>query len=364
MKITILQSNLNKALGIISRAVSTKSNLEILGCILLKTEGGRLKLSSTNLEIGISSYIGGRVDKNGEVAVPARLFVDYISTLPNKKIEIETENGIIKLKSDGYKSSIKILPSEEFPLIPQTKKEEGFKISKEELKKAIGLTFFAAAADESRPVLSGIYLNIKDETLILAATDSYRLAEKKTKIKGKGNRVQVILPARALAELSRILEGEGDVEIFIDENQALFKTEDLEFTTRLIEGDFPDYKKIIPESSETKVKLKKDEFLSAIKAVSLFSRESTNSVNLNVNKKGEVEVSSPQSQSGDSTAVIAAEVEGGGGEITFNSKYLSDVLLNTGSANVVFEMSDHISACAIHTEEDSGYVYIVMPLRT
>src|SRR3989304_7205180 len=309
MKITILQSNLNKALGIISRAVSTKSNLEILGCILLKTEGGRLKLSSTNLEIGISYYIGGKVDKNGEIAVPARLFIDYINSLPNKKIEIELEGGIIKLENDGYKSSIKILPSEEFPLIPQTKKEKGFKISKEELKKTIGLTSFAAAVDESRPVLSGIYLSIKEDALTLAATDSYRLAEKKTKIKGKGN-AEVILPARGLMELSRILEGEGDVEIFIDENQALFRTEDLEFTTRLIEGNFPDYKKIIPEASETKVKLNKDEFLNAIKAVSLFSRESTNSINLNVNKKGEIEVSSPESQSGDSTAVVSAEVDG------------------------------------------------------
>lgn len=364
MKVSTLQENLNKSLNIVSRAVSTKSNLEILGYILLKTENGMIKVSSTNLEIGVSSYVGGKVDKTGEIAVPARLFVDLISSVPNKKIEIDVENGVVNIKSENFKSNIKGLPAEEFPLIPQPKGKVNFKLKKSSLKEAVLSVVFSAAPDESRPVLSGVYLNIKDNNLFFAATDSYRLAEKKIKLDGKNADTEIIIPARSLIELSRVLEGEGDVEVSIDENQALFKTDDVEFTTRLIEGKYPDYKKIIPESSEIKIKIKKGELLNAVKMASLFSRETTNSIRFLLKQKGVLEISSPESQIGGSISELNVETEGKGGEVFFNSKYVLDILNNMKEEDLIFEMSDKVSACVFRNEKDNDYIYIVMPLRT
>lgn len=362
MKVSILQENISKSLNIINRAVSTKSNLEILGYILLKTDKGRVRMTATNLEIGISSLVGGKVDKEGGIALPARLFTDFINSIPNKKVDLEIKEGTIKCKSENYESEIKGLSADEFPLIPNMKDGLKINIQGRELKEAINLVAFAAATDESRPVLSGVYLGIKDSTLTLAATDSYRLAEKKIKLKNKTENKEVIIPARSLLELGKILE-EGDVEIYLNENQAFFQMDNIEFTTRLIEGKFPDYEKIIPEETETKISLVRDEFLSAIKVTSLFSRETTNSVSLNIKSKGDVEISSPETQSGSSNVILKAEVDGKGGEIIFNSKYLVDILNNFKEQKISFQMNDRVSAVIIKTEKDTDYLYIVMPLR-
>lgn len=366
MKISVLKENLSKALNIVNHAVTTKSNLEVLNNILLKTEEGRIKLEATNLEIGISIYLGGKIEKKGEITIPARLFLDLINTIPHQKVDLELkDNLLLNVKSENFESNIKGLKADEFPIIPEIKKGTKFNIKTKDLKEAIIMSAFAAATDESRPVLSGVFLEVVNKKLVFAATDSYRLTEKILTL-GSGENFKAIVPQKSFIELSRILEDyDKDIEVMVDENQILFKTQDLEFTSRLIEGEYPDYKKIIPENLETTAEIKKDELLDSVKAASLFSRQSGNSVCLNLHaNKGEVEISSPESAFGDSIAFIKSEIKGKGGEIVFNSRYLLDFLNNVKEETILFKMNDKINPGTFQTPKEKDYIYIIMPLRS
>lgn len=365
MKLSCLQENLSKGLNVVSRLVATKGTLEILSHILLSTEKGRLKLSATNLEIGINYKVGAKIDSDGAITVPARLFSELISQLPEGKIDLELKEDTLYIKTGTFKSQIKGLSAEEFPLIPKIKEKNLAVLSAGELKEAINMVSFSAAADETRPVLAGIYMNLGKGKLTLAATDSYRLAEKTLSLKEKSTDVrEAIVPARSLAEFSRILDDpEKEVKIYLDDSQVMLETEDLDFTSRLVEGKFPDYKQIIPTDFETQAIFTKKEFASIIKVVSIFSRESAGSVTLELKQKGFVEAISAGSQYGDSDASCEAEVTGKDSEVILNSKYLLDVLGNLAEGRIVLESSGRLTACVLRKEDDKSYVYVVMPLR-
>lgn len=365
MKLSCLQENLSKGLNVVSRLVATKGTLEILGHILLSTEKGRLKLSATNLEIGINYNVGAKIDSEGAITVPARLFSELISQLPEGKIDLELKEDTLNIKTGNFKSQIKGLSSEEFPLIPKIKDKSLATLGSAEVKEAINMVSFAAAADETRPVLAGIYVNLGKGKMTLAATDSYRLAEKTLPLKEKSTESkEAIVPARSLAEFSRILDDpEKEVKIYLDDSQIMFETEDLDFTSRLVEGKFPDYKQIIPTDFETQAVFVKSEFLGIIKVVSIFSRESAGSVTLELKQKGQVQAISAGSQYGDSDASCEAEVTGKDSEVILNSKYLLDVLANLSEGKVVLESSGRLTACVLRKEDDKSYVYVVMPLR-
>lgn len=365
MKVSCLQENLSKGLNVVSRLVSTKGTLEILGHILISTEKGRLKLSATNLEIGVNYKVGAKIDTEGAITVPARLFSELISQLPEGKIDLELKEDTLTVKTGDFKSQIKGLSADEFPLIPRVKDKSLAKISAGEVKDAINIVSFAAAADETRPVLAGIYLNLGRGKLTLAATDSYRLAEKTVKLaeKVEGSK-EAIVPARSLSEFSRMLDlPDKSVAIYLDDSQVMFETEDFDFTSRLVEGKFPDYKQIIPAEFETTAKFEKHDFTNIIKVVSIFSREAAGSVTLNIKQKGAVEAVSAGSQLGESNASCDAEVEGKDSEIILNSKYLIDVLGNLSEGKITLSSSGRLTACVIKKEGDDSYVYVVMPLR-
>lgn len=365
MKISCLQENLSKGLGLVSRLVATRGTLEILSHILISTDKGRIKLSATNLEIGVNYKVGGKVDEEGSITIPARLFSELVSQLPSGKLNLETEESNIFLKSGDFESHIKGLSADEFPLIPKIKESKNFTISARDLREIIGLVGFAAAIDETRPVLSGIYLNLTKDNLTLAATDSYRLAEKTVKVKNDQNKnIEVIIPAKSLIELSRLLgDNEGDVAVYLDNNQVMFETEDFEFISRLVEGKFPDYKNIIPAGYETKAAMVGSEFGKIIKVAALFSGEAVGSVTLEIKSKGKVEAKSSSSQVGDSSAACEAEVEGKDTEIVFNSRYILDVLNSVGSNKISLEVSGGLNAGVIHKDDDKNFVYVIMPLR-
>jgi DNA polymerase-3 subunit beta len=345
--------------------VATRGTLEILSHILISTEKGRIKLSATNLEIGVNYKVGGKVDEEGSITIPARLFSELVAQLPSGKINLETEDSNIFLKSGEYESHIKGLSADEFPLIPKIKESKNFTIKSGDLRDVINVVGFSAALDETRPVLSGIYLNLNKDNLTLAATDSYRLAEKSIKVKNDQNKnIDVIIPAKSLIELSRLLgDGEGDVAVYLDSNQVMFETEDFEFISRLVEGKFPDYKNIIPNSYETKALMTASEFAKIIKVAALFSGETVGSVNLQVRNKGKVSATSSSSQVGDSSAACEAEVEGKDAEIVFNSRYILDVLNSLGSNKISLEVSGNLNAGVIRKEGDKSFVYVIMPLR-
>lgn len=365
MKISCLQENLSKGLNVVSRLVSTKGTLEILSHILLSTEKGRLKLSATNLEIGVNYKVGAKIDKEGAITVPARLFSELITQLPEGKIDLELKDDTLTIKTGSYQSQIKGLSSDEFPLIPKIKDKPMAKLSSREIKEGINMVAFASAPDETRPVLAGIYMNVGKGKVVLAATDSYRLAEKiiplKEKIEGQK---EAIVPARSLMELSRILDDpEKEVKVHLDETQIMFETEDLDFTSRLVEGKFPDYKQIIPTDLETQAIFSKHDFTNIIKVVSIFSREAAGSVTIEVKQKGLVEAISSGSQYGESNASCEAAVTGKDAEIIFNSKYLLDVLGSLSEGNISLEVSGKLNPGVIKKEGDKSYVYVIMPLR-
>lgn len=362
MKVSVLKENLSKTLGITSHAVNNRNNLEILSNVLLKTEDGQLKVEATNLEIGITCYIGARIEKEGAITVPAKLFADFVNTIPHQKITLELKEGnTLQLKSDNFNSNIKGLSADDFPIIPEIKKGKKVTFKLADLKEALSLVSFAAATDESRPVLSGVFIKVADGEMTLAATDSYRLAEKKISVKSE-DEFQIIIPQRSLNELSRVINEDGDGEIIVSENQIFFGGPGLKFTSRLIEGEFPDYEKIIPTNLETEIALKRDEFLDGVKASSLFSKQGSRSVKFTVSSK-EFEISSPESQIGDSLITIGADITGKNGEITFNSSYVLDVLNALKEDSVTFRMNDKVSPGLFKCPKKDDYVYIIMPLR-
>ncbi len=364
MKISCLQENLSKGLQAVSRLVSTRGTLEILSHILLSTEKGRLKLSATNLEIGINYKIGGKIETEGSITVPARLFSELITQLPEGKLNIETEDNTVFIKSGDYKSHIKGLSADEFPLIPKIKEGKSFSIDANILKEAVNSVSFASAIDETRPVLSGIYLKLNKNKLTLAATDSYRLAEKVVNVKGGDKKIEVIVPTRSMTELTRIIgDDENNINVYLNANQIMFETDNFEFTSRLVEGKFPDYKQIIPVIFETKAVLGANDFVKIIKVAALFSGESVGSVNLEVESKGKVSATSSSSQFGDSQAACEAVVEGKDAEIVFNSRYILDVLASISSGKISFEVNGKLNPGVIRKEGDKSYVYVIMPLR-
>ncbi len=367
MKVTLLKENLSKGLNIISRIVSTRGSLEVLGNILIKTEKGRVCLSATNLEVGINYRIGAKVDNEGAITVPARLFSEFVNSLPNEKITLELDGDTLILKSDNYESNIKGISADEFPLIPEIKTGKVMDIKSLELRDIICKVAFAAAIDDSRPVLAGVYLKIEGTKVTLAATDSYRLAEKVITLKnGKSKKEELILPAKTLLELSRILgEIKNDtlVSVYLSENQILFETDGLDFISRLIEGQFPNYQQIIPDNSDTKGVINKDEFLTAVKIASLFARENANSIKLSMKSKGVLEVDSGGSQVGQNKAKIQAKVDGRDGDASFNGKYIIDVLNILSDKEIKFEISGKLNPGIVRTVGDKGYIYIIMPLR-
>ena len=366
MKVQVLKENLAKALSITGRVVSTRGSLEILSHIMLSTENGRIRVSATNLEIGVNYWIGGKVEKEGDITVPARLFTDVINSISSEKIDISTEDLNVLLKSETDNLTIKGISAEEFPLIPTIKKDPLLVIKADVLRDALNLVNFSAALDEARPVLSGVYFCVDGDTLVLAATDSYRLAEKIIKLDKKvSKKVEIIIPARTMIEWSRIISDvDEEIRVFVDDNQVLFAAKDIEFTSRLIEGQFPNYKQIIPGENETRVIVNSSEFTGALKVASLFAKESANSVTLYVKAKGGIEIKAVSAQIGESDSTVKAEVVGKDGEITFNSKYLLDVLSNLKSNKIVFEMTGKLNPGVVKTEKGDDYVYIIMPLRS
>jgi DNA polymerase-3 subunit beta len=365
MKVSILRENLAKALSTCGRVVTTRGSLEILSNVMISTESGRLKISATNLEVGLNYWVGAKVESEGAITVPARLISDVVNSLSSEKVVLETEEMTLHVNSDKDKLSIKGISVDEFPLIPSIE-APAFSISSKLLKDALLQVTFAAALDEARPVLSGVYFNVDGDNLTLAATDSYRLAEKTVKLAKKvADKVEIIIPARALMELTRTLgDVSSDIRVCVSDNQVLFAADELEFTSRLIDGNFPNYKQIIPDANDTKAVVTVSDFTNILKVATLFARESANSINIFVRSKGKIEVSATSAQVGDSSSTIDAEVEGKDGEISFNGKYILDVLSNIKEENISFEISGKLNPGVIRLVGKSDYTYIIMPLRS
>lgn len=367
MKLFCSQRDLDYAINIVNKAISPNNTLPVLNNILIKAEGKKLYFSSTNLEIAISCVIDADVRSEGAITVPAKLITSYVSLLNDQKVELNVGEGLnLLVNSTSSSTKIKCISSDEFPLIPKIEKGIEFTMSVDAFHEAITETVFAASMNTSRPVLSGILMVGEGQSVKLVATDSYRLAEKTVNVSKKlTEAVNSIVPAKTMMELAKIISkaGSKDVKVNISKNQVLFSIDGIELISRLIEGKFPDYEKIIPAEQKTKVEVSVEDLSLVLKRVSLFARENNNSVKLSVTNDGKMSVSSEETKVGEEKAELNVKLEGENNKISLNAQYLLDVLTYIKDDKVFFIVNDKAAPAVIRPVKQENYVYIIMPLK-
>ena len=364
MKLQATQENLHKALNNVARvAISSRNPLPILNNVLLRVVDNRLTLSATNLEIGITEHIGAKVSSAGALTVPARLFQEYIASLPSGVIDLEIKDNKLHIKTGSYESTINGVAADDFPVTPQIDKKDSWKIPGRELKKGLQQVIFAAANDETRPILTGVFLHTHEGYLYAVATDSYRLAEKRL-MKFSGD-ISLLIPASSLQDLLRIIgDTDSEVTVFADGQQAQFEVGDSELVTRLIEGNYPDYRKLIPSSYAVTTTLDKSEFQNITKVASLFARESAGSIVLRFDEESDlVSIASVASQLGENVSKIETKVTGAG-DVSLNSRYLIDALNVFHGETVTFSCNGKVEPCVLTSSDEPDYLHVIMPLKS
>jgi len=356
MRNSCLLSSLDKAVSIVGRAVATRSTLPVLSNILLATENGRLKLSATDLEIGITCWIGAKVDEDGAVTVPARTLVDLVGVLPDERLDLSLDDRTqtLNLKCGRFTSNLRGIEASEFPAFPCTDDASAARIDPEVLRSAINQVVFAAATEESRPILTGVFARFANDAsgtgqVTLAAADGFRLAERTVPLLDPiATPLSIIIPARALSELGRIISDQARlpdrqnpvaITITPSKSHILFHLDDVDLVSQLIDGNYPDYNAIVPCKQQTRVVANTAEMLKACKAASVFARESQNTVKLTIapGAPGQIVVQSTSAETGDNVGRVEATVEGEPIEIAFNVKYLVDVLTALRADQIAIE---------------------------
>lgn len=363
MKLQVTQENLNRALGTVARVANSRNALPILANILVKTTNNRLSVSATNLDIAITHYIGAKVGVEGSVTVPARLMQDFVSSLPSGVIDLELEENKLHITTDQYKSVVNGIAADDFPVMPAIESGTGWTIPGPILKKGLQQVAMAASSDESRPVLTGVLLQTVDGNLYMAATDSYRLAEKN--LGPNKENVQLLVPVSAMQDLLRIVSDfEDDVKVTHDDQQVLFQVGDVDLVARLIDGKYPDYRKLIPKQFAVEAKVKRGDMVNVTKVSSLFARESAGSVTIQVDEETKrLSIHSIASQLGENTATAEGNITGTG-SITLNSRYILDALHAFSGDDVNFSFNGKLEPSLLKDPASDDYVHIIMPLKS
>ncbi|OGF28288.1 DNA polymerase III subunit beta [Candidatus Falkowbacteria bacterium RIFOXYC2_FULL_47_12] len=379
MKFSCTKENIKQGLSNVAHIAGKNVNLPILSNVLIKASENTLQLIATDLEIGVQANIRGKVEAPGEFTVQAKLLLDYINLLPNERIDFELQENELKITCKNYKTKIKGENPEDYPVIPQVEEKNVYSIDFSEFKRGVAEVLFSVANNETRIELSGVYVEFNQNSIVLAATDSYRLAERKLSYKNKNEHEErkVIIPAKTLQEVIRFSFGGSEdvlshehaaavVNIFLSDNQILFSYDDIKLVSRVIEGQYPDYRQIIPnaEQKKTSASFNRQELIRAIKASSLFSKNNVNDVNLDFSGgQNKVVVSSLNAQSGESVIEVSAGVDGPDTGIVLNYRYLLDGLSILDCENVVLEVMDASTPCVLKADGRSDYLYIIMPIR-
>lgn len=366
MELSVTQENLSRALSIVGRVASNRTGLPILSNVLLRTEGNRLLVAATNLEIAATYYVGAKVTKQGSLTLPARLVSEFIAGLPKGTIDITSKGTSMTISSGNFSSNLTGVDAAEFPELPSIEEKDAvaYTVTTEDFKQAVSQTIITASNDSSRPVLTGVYWHSLDGELYLAGTDGYRLAERKL-MKSRST-IEAIVPTSSLQEALRtISDGVAEVEVLFDDTQVRFRVGDAEITSRLIDGNYPNYRQLIPKESETKVTVPTDEFTRIVKIAGLFSRDSGGSITLTADKATQqLRIHSIASELGENTSSADAKVTTDG-QVTLNSRYISEALGVIDSDTIEFRFSGKLSPCVLmSTKKDSNYTHIIMPLKS
>lgn len=375
MKVSCLQENLAKGLAVVGRAVATRSTLPVLANVLLSTDASRLKLSATNLEVGINCWIGAKVDQEGAITVPARVLADLVNSLPSERIDMNliARTHTLNLKCGRFEANVKGIDAQEFPLILVPEEDHRVEIPAEHLREMIDQVVFAAATDESRPVLTGVLVEVGPDGLSFAAADGYRLSLRSMPLDNPPEEaISAIVPARALQELRRISTDVGEsVEMLIapSRNQIFFHLADIDLVSQLVEGQFPDLRHTIPTSHKTTVTASTPDVLQAVRTAHIFARDSANVVRLQVvpGAEGDVDrliVTATSAEHGDNVSELDVTLEGEPLEIAFNARYLIDALSVVDAAQFSLAMRDASSPGVVRPVGGADFVHVFMPMYT
>lgn len=363
MKITVSQKNLKKALGIVEKVVAKNNSLPILNNILLKLENGRLRLSATNLEVGVNYIIGAKIEEVGQIAVPARIISDFISNIGDENITLSTgKNNVLSINSEHYKTQILGFDAKDFPIIPNIKNKPLAVIPVKVLKNSLVAVLDSVALSEARPELSGIFVNFHNDKIVFASTDSFRLTEKQVEFKNSSNN-SFIIPRNTVLELVRVLgDLDGEVVVNLSDNQISFSSSDFEMVSRLVDGNYPDYKKVIPDKFVSKVLINKSELEKNIRLAGLFSSNISDiKISCTADKTG---ITAKNSDKGEIETKVASNLKNQPFEISLNYHYLLDGLKILDTEDVVIEYTGQGSPLVLKPSNNrNDLVYIIMPLR-
>jgi len=361
MIITTSQRNLKNGLGVVEKIVSKNTALPILQNIVLKTENGRLKLSSTNLEMGINFWLGVKIEEEGEIAVPARIFSDFINNIKDEKITLKSKENILFVDSNNYQTKIICFSAKDFPIIPKTKEKTFNTVEAGELFALFSTVIDAASLSDTRPELAGVFLYFSPETIEAAATDGFHLAENILNKKNQENK-NIIIPRQTAQELIRILSNlSGRIAISISENQIFFSSPDWEVVSRLIDGRYPDYKKIIPEKWLARVLINKKDLEENIRLASIFS-SGIFDITVSAKEKG-LKISAKNADRGEIISFTEANLKNEPFELNVNYRYFLDGLKTIPTENVILEFTGEGNPLVLKPEGRNDITYLIMPLR-
>ena len=373
MKVSVSQAQLAQGLGVVSRAVSPRSTLPVLGNILLATDDGRLRLSATNLELGITCWIGAQIEEEGSVTIPARIFSDLVNTLPGEtvRLSLTTRTQTLNIHCGASNFDIKGIDAQEFPPMPVPDLSAGVELNVSDFKEMIEQVGFAASTDEARPVLQGVLMEITDGAISMAATDGFRISVRKAELSSpSAEPVNVIIPARSLNELARIATNGNETITMVvppERGQAIFHLKNAELITQLIEGKFPDYRAIIPRNFKTRTVISTTEFLKACRQAEIIAREGNNVIRLSIvpqeDAPGSVEFSTQSEEMGSGEVVVDANIEGPELLIAFNVGFLNQLLEVIHTPNTVLETNADNTPGLISPSGDENFQHVIMPMQ-
>ncbi|HSF83504.1 MAG TPA: DNA polymerase III subunit beta [Anaerolineales bacterium] len=374
MNISVLQENLAHGLSIVSRAVSPRSTLPVLGNVLVATDEGRLRLSATNLDLTITCWIGAKIEEEGSTTVPARTFTELVNTLADKQVDmsLNVRTQTLNVHCGASNTDLKCIDAQEFPPLPVPDLESGIELNVADLKEMIQQVAFAASTDDARPILNGVQVAVSGNSITLSAADGFRLSIRKAEISSAVNRAfNAVIPARALTELARI-SSDGDQVITMvmppGRSQVIFHMKNAELVSQLIEGAFPDLEQLIPRNYKTRAVLSTSSFLKACKQAEIFAREGSHIARVNIldggeMEPGQVEISGQSEETGFNQTVIDATIEGLPQLIAFNVRFLREVLDVVKTPNVAIETTSDTSPGVIKPVGETNFLHVIMPMH-
>ena len=373
MKASVSQQELAHGLSTVSRAVSPRSTLPVLANVLIATDEGRIRLSATNLELGISCWIKATVEEEGSITIPARTISDLVSTLPNDRVEmlLNDRTQTLNVRCGTNSTDIKGIDAQEYPPMPLPEKTGGVELNVADLKEMIQQVAFAASSDEARPVLQGVLTQIEGTTITMAATDGFRISVRSSKVTNPQSKtISVIIPARAMNELARIAaNGDATVSMSVPagRGQVVFNLKDAELVSQLIEGNFPDYKVIIPRSYKTHTVVSTPSFQKACRQAEIIARDGNNIIRMHIQPKlegpGIVEISAQSEETGNSEVQLDANIDGDGLLIAFNVRYLREVLDVVKTPSVALETNANNTPATIKPIGEDEFTHVIMPMH-